>query len=73
MPLEVGNLGAAEENILTSPSRAFVFLDLNFHDLRRVLYDLPHGCPVTRTNFAQDTFVDPDNTTDQPVTLKNSQ
>lgn len=69
MPLEVGNFGAADENILTSPGFGLLFLDLKLHHVRRVLDNLGNEGIVTRANFTQDTLVDPDNTTDEPVPL----
>ena len=69
VPLEVGNLGAAEEDVLTGTSSRLFLLDLQLHDIGRVLNDLVDVSPVTRANLTENTLVDPDNTTDKPVTL----
>ena len=69
MPLEVGNLGAAEEDVLTGTSSRLFLLDLQLHDIGRVLNDLVDISPVTGANLTENTLVDPDNTTDKPVTL----
>ncbi len=69
MPLEIGNLGAAEEDILSRSSGCFVLLDLNLHHVGRVLDHLGDIRPVTRANLTEDALRDPDNTTDKPVAL----
>jgi hypothetical protein len=40
MPLEIGNLRTAKEDVLTCPDGGVVFLDLELHHLGRVLDDL---------------------------------
>jgi hypothetical protein len=69
MPLEVGNFWTADEDVLTGPSGCLLLLDLEFDNLGRVLDNLGDEGPMARTNFAKNTFVDPDHATDQPVTL----
>ena len=69
MPLEVRNLRAAEEDVLASLSRRLLLLDLDLHDVRRVLNDLGDVSAVARAHFTEDTLVDPDDTTDKPVAL----
>ena len=70
MPLEVGDLGAAQEDVLASLSGRLLLLDLDLHDLRRVLDDLGDVGAVARADFAQNTLGDPDDTTDEPVALQ---
>lgn len=70
MPLEVRNLGAGQEDILTSTGSSLLLLDLELHDVRGVLDDLVDVSPVSGTNLTQDTFEDPDDTANKPVTLK---
>jgi hypothetical protein len=69
VPLEIGNLGTADEDVLSSLSCCFLFLDLNLHHVRWVLDHLGDVGPVTRTNFTKDALPDPDDTTDEPVAL----
>ena len=69
MPLEVRDLGAAQENVLAGASDRLLLLDLNLHDVRRVLDDLGDVGAVAGAHFTEDTLVDPDNTTDEPVAL----
>ena len=40
MPLEIRDLGARKEDVLTGPDGGLFLLDLKFHDLGRVLDDL---------------------------------
>ena len=69
MPLEVGYLGAGQEDVLTSPGGGLLLLDLEFHDLGRVLNDLGDVRPVARSDFTKDAFINPDDTTNKPVAL----
>ena len=69
MPLEVGDLGAAEEDVLAGPGSRLFLLDLDLHDVRRVLDHLGDVGAVAGAHFTEDTLVDPDNTTDEPVAL----
>ena len=69
VPLEVGNLGARDEDVLARAGRRLLLLDLQLHDVGRVLDDLVNVGPVTGADFAKDTLEDPDDTTDEPVTL----
>ena len=69
MPLEVRDFGAREENILPCACRGLIFLNLQLHDVRRVLNDFVDVGPVPRAHFAEDTLEDPDDAADEPVTL----
>ena len=69
MPLEVGDLRAAQEDVLASLSRRLLLLDLDLHDVRRVLDDLGDIRAVARADLTKDTLVNPDHPTDEPVTL----
>lgn len=72
MPLEVRNFRAAQEDVLAGTSSGLFLLDLQFHDVGGMLDDLVDVGPVTRTDLTENTFVDPDNTTDEPVTLREN-
>jgi len=67
MPLEVRDLRAREEDVLASPGSGLFLLDLDFHNVRRVLDDLVDMGAVTRANFAKDALENPDNATNEPV------
>ena len=69
MPLEVRDLGAAQEDVLAGTSGRLLLLDLNLHDVRGVLDDLGDVGAVTGADLTKDTLVDPDNTTNKPVAL----
>ena len=69
MPLEVRDLGAAQEDVLAGTSGRLLLLDLNLHDVRWVLDDLGDVGAVPRADLAQDAFVDPDDAADEPVAL----
>jgi len=69
MPLEVRNLGAAQEDVLTSSSSGLLLLDLNLHDVGRVLDDLGNIGIVAGTNFTEDTLRNPNNTSNEPIAL----
>lgn len=69
MPLEVGDFGAVDKDVLSSPDGGLFLLDLYFHDIRRVLNDLGDVGTMTRANFTKNTFCNPDDTADDPVTL----
>lgn len=69
VPLEVRDFRATQEDVLSSTCGGLLLLDLDFHDLGRVLNDLRDISPVTRADFTKDTLVDPDNSTNEPVTL----
>ena len=69
MPLEVRDLRAAQEDVLASLSRRLLLLDLDLHDVRRVLDDLRDVRAVAGANLAENTLVDPDHTAHEPVTL----
>ena len=73
MPLEVRDLRAREEDILTGACCRPLLFDLQFHDVRWMLDDLVNVGPVPRTNFAEDTLKDPDNATNEPVALLRCQ
>lgn len=70
MPLEVGDLGAGKEDVLTSASRGLFLLDLEFHDIRRVLDDLGDVGNMAGADFAENTLANPNDTTNEPVTLE---
>ena len=72
MPLEVGDFGAAQEDVLASLGRSLLLLDLKLNDHRWVLNDLGDVGTVTGADFTKDTLVDPDDTTDKPVALHQS-
>jgi hypothetical protein len=71
MPLEVGDLGARQEDVLAGTGGGLLLLDLDFHNVRRVLDDLVDERNMTRPDFTKDTLRDPDNTADEPVALLN--
>jgi hypothetical protein len=73
VPLEIGNLGARDEDVLSSLSRRLILLDLNLEHFRGVLDDFGDVCPVTRTNLAKNTLPDPDDATHEPVALQVSE
>lgn len=70
MPLEVGYLRAREEDVLSSTSSRLLFLDLEFHDIGRMLDNFGDVGDVTRADFTQDTLKDPDDTANKPVALE---
>ena len=69
VPLKVRDLGHVDEDVLARACRRFFLLDLNLDNIGRVLNDLVDVSPVTGANLTENTLVDPDNTTDKPVTL----
>ena len=69
VPLEVGDLGAAKEDVLAGASSRFLLLDLELHDVGRVLDNLGDVGAVARANLTKNTLVDPDDTTNEPVAL----
>ena len=69
VPLEVGDLGAAQEDVLASASNRLLLLNLDLHNVRRVLDDLGDVGAVAGADFTKDTLVDPNDTTDKPVAL----
>lgn len=69
VPLEVRNLGARKEDILASSGCSLLLLDLNLHDVGRVLDNLGDVCIMARANFAEDTFRNPNNTSNEPIAL----
>lgn len=73
MPLEIGNLGAADKDILSSPSCCPFLLDLDLHHVRRMLDHLGDVRSVTRTNFTKDALPDPNDAADEPVALHKLQ
>lgn len=70
MPLEVGDLWAADEDVLARARRRLFLLDLELEDLGRVLDDLGDVRAVARAHFAEDTLEDPDDAADEPVALQ---
>jgi len=69
MPLEIRDLRTRKEDILTGSAGGFFFLDLQFHDVRRMLDHFGDVSDVTGPNFAKNTFNDPDNSSEEPVPL----
>ena len=69
MPLEVGDLRAAQEDVLAGTGGRLLLLNLDLHDVRRVLNDLGDVSAVAGAHFTEDTLVDPDDTTNEPVAL----
>ena len=69
MPLEVRDLRAREEDVLTGSDGGLLLLDLEFHDLGRVLDDLRNVSPVAGSDFTENPFGDPNQTADEPVAL----
>jgi hypothetical protein len=69
MPLEIRNFRARQKNVLASPCSGLLLLDLQLHHLGWMLDDFGDVCPVTRTDFAENTLVDPNNTTEKPIAL----
>lgn len=69
MPLKVRDFGAREEDILTSSGGRFLFLDLEFHDVGRVLNDFRNISDMSRANFPENALPDPDHTTNEPIAL----
>lgn len=69
MPLEVRNFGTVDEDVLSGLRGSVVLLDLDLDDVRRVLDDFRDVGTVAGTDFTKDTLVNPDDTTDEPVTL----
>ena len=69
VPLEVGDLRAAQEDVLAGLGGRLLLLDLELHNIRRVLDNLGDVGTVAGADLTKDTLVDPDNTTDKPVTL----
>lgn len=69
VPLEVGNFGAADEDVLACTRGSLLLLDLEFHHVGRVLDDLVNVRAVPRTDFAEDALENPNDATDQPVAL----
>ena len=73
VPLEVGNLGAGQEDVLTGAGGGLFLLDLDFDNLGGVLNNLGDVGSVAGTNFTEDTLVNPDDTANEPVALMMAQ
>lgn len=73
MPLEVGDLRAAQEDVLAGLGGRLLLLDLDLHDVRGVLDDLGDVGTVAGAYFTEDTLVNPDNTANKPVALRRCQ
>jgi hypothetical protein len=69
MPLEVRYLGAVDEDVLPCPRGGFLLLDLQLHDIGRMLDDLGDVGDMTRAHLAQDALNNPDNASNYPVAL----
>lgn len=72
MPLEVGNFRARQEDVLASTGGSLFLLDLELHNVGRVLNDLVDIGPVPRADFTKDTLEDPDDAANEPVALSNA-
>ena len=72
VPLEVRYFGAVEEDVLAGTGLGLLLLDLDFHDLARVLDNLGDEGAVAGADLTKDTLVDPDDTTNKPVALHQS-
>lgn len=71
VPLEVRKLRAADKDVLSCTSGRLLFLDLEFHDIRRVLNDLVNVSAMTRTDFTKNALPDPNHTANKPVALNS--
>ena len=69
MPLKVGDLRAAKEDVLAGASSRLLLLDLELHDVGRVLDNLGDVGAVAGANLTKDTLECEDQATDKPVTL----
>lgn len=69
VPLEVRDFGARQENVLPSACGCLLLLDLELHDVGRMLDNFGDVGDMTRANFTQDALVNPNNTTNKPVPL----
>lgn len=67
MPLEVRHFRAAQENVLAGTGGNLFLLDLNLHNFGRVLDNLGDECLMARADFTEDAFVDPENSSCEPV------
>lgn len=67
MVLPQRNLGATQEYVLARTSFAVLFLDLDFHDVRRMLDDLGDVRFVVAANFAHDPFSEVTEAAGHPV------
>lgn len=67
MPLPERDLGAAEEDVLSSESAAVVFLNLNLDDLGRVEDDSGDDSLLLGTPFTSDTLQQVNKATGDPV------
>jgi hypothetical protein len=59
VPLEVRDLRAGQEDILSSPHGGFFLLDLQLHNVGRVLDHLGDKRNVPRPDLPQDAFTNP--------------
>jgi hypothetical protein len=69
MPLEIRYFRATDEDILSGPSSCVVLLDLDLHNVGRVLNHLGDVRSMTRTNLTENTLPNPDDAADKPVAL----
>jgi len=60
VPLEIGDLGAGEEDVLSGAGCGFILFDLEFNDFGGVLDDFGDERAVTGADFTEDTFIDED-------------
>lgn len=69
MPLEVRDFRARQKDVLSGTSSCLFLLDLELHNHGGVLDNFRDVCAVARADFTENTLPDPDNSTDEPVTL----
>jgi hypothetical protein len=63
------NFRAVDEDVLPCPHIGLFFLDLQFHDVGRMLDDLGDIRDVPRAHLAQDALRNPDDAANEPVAL----
>lgn len=71
VPLEVGNLGAGQEDVLAGAGGGLLLLDLDLHDVRRVLDNFVDIRDMARPDFTENTLRNPNDTADEPVALRS--
>lgn len=71
VPLEVRDLRAGEEDVLSGPRCRLLLLDLELHDVRRVLDDFGYVGPVAGAHFTEDTLEGEDHSASKPVALQS--
>lgn len=69
--MEKGDLWAGKEDVLAGSDGGLFLLDLEFHDLGRVLDDLGDVSPMAGPDFAEYPFGDPDHAANKPIALRS--